>query len=191
VAPELAFEYCYEIELPIAWERHRRQAARVVPVILRPALWRHSMLGTLQALPNAGRPVTEWQSRDAALLNVCEGVVSLVIAWKSECARRLSTPHRGIVQDGGDRSVARRRVLDAALPNRVPLGKAAILAGMVRRPSSAGLKAVVEANLTYDIQAQDVQSEPIEVRFSADAGKATATQEDESTSPMLTSTTGS
>src|ERR1700719_448456 len=35
----LASHYCYSVEMQRAIERHERKEARVIPVILRPALW--------------------------------------------------------------------------------------------------------------------------------------------------------
>jgi hypothetical protein len=164
VSPDfLASDYCQEIELPIAMERHKRRSARVVPVILRPALWQYSELSRLAALPKDGRPVALWESRDAAFVSVCEGIVSLVLAWKSETAKPV--PASPAVRAAANR----KRVLDAALPDRIPQGRSAILAVMLRRLSSPGLRAVVEANLTYGIEARDVRSEPVQVRFTADA----------------------
>jgi hypothetical protein len=79
VSPEfLASNYCYDVEAKRAIERHEAGEARVIPVILRPAMWRESPLGHLQALPEDAKPVTKWESRDDALLNVAEGVKAAV-----------------------------------------------------------------------------------------------------------------
>src|SRR5687767_9105482 len=47
----LASEYCYDIELARAMERHESGDARVIPVILRPCDWQAARFGHLQALP--------------------------------------------------------------------------------------------------------------------------------------------
>lgn len=61
-----------------ALDRHRAGSATVVPIIVRPADWQHGPLGSLQALPADGRPVSRWPDRDQAWLNVTQGLRRLV-----------------------------------------------------------------------------------------------------------------
>jgi tetratricopeptide (TPR) repeat protein len=70
----IASDYCHDVELSCAMERHERHEARVIPVILRPCDWQHTIFARLQALPTNGRPVLRWTSRDEAFLNVVEGI---------------------------------------------------------------------------------------------------------------------
>ena len=70
----LASDYCYDVELKRALELHDRGNARVIPVILRPVDWRGSPFGKLQALPRDARPVTNWENRDSAWLDVARGI---------------------------------------------------------------------------------------------------------------------
>jgi tetratricopeptide (TPR) repeat protein len=70
----LASDYCYDVELKYAMERHQKGQARVIPVILRPCDWKTMSFAKLQALPTDGRPVTDWKTRDDAFLNVVEGI---------------------------------------------------------------------------------------------------------------------
>jgi hypothetical protein len=52
-------DYCYDIEMKRALERHDKGEARVIPVILRPVgSWQDALFGKLQALPKDGKPVT-------------------------------------------------------------------------------------------------------------------------------------
>ena len=74
----LASDYCSNREMKRAFERHAAKEACVVPVILRPALWTETELKTLQALPKDGRPVTTWENRDEAWLDVAAGINRLV-----------------------------------------------------------------------------------------------------------------
>jgi TIR domain len=66
----LASDYCYDIELKRALERHDRNEARVIPVILRSVEWQNSPLGKLSALPTDGKPITSWLNQDEAFTNV-------------------------------------------------------------------------------------------------------------------------
>jgi hypothetical protein len=76
----LVSDYCYETEMARAMERHYGDEARVIPVIVRPCQWKSAPFGKLQALPADGKPVTLWSNRDAALLNIADGIRSAVEA---------------------------------------------------------------------------------------------------------------
>jgi hypothetical protein len=67
-------DFIWGNELQRAIERENSHQARVIPVILRPTDWQNSPLGTLQALPKNGKPITLWANRDAALLDVEKGI---------------------------------------------------------------------------------------------------------------------
>ncbi|NKL39163.1 toll/interleukin-1 receptor domain-containing protein [Rhizobium sophorae] len=70
----LASDYCYDIEMKRAMERHERKEAIVIPVILRACDWKHAPFGKLKGVPEDGRPVTQWTDIDAALLEVAQAV---------------------------------------------------------------------------------------------------------------------
>lgn len=70
----LASDYCYDLELQRAMERHRAGAARVVPVILRPVDMNGAPFEALQALPKDAQPITSWADRDAAFVDVVQGL---------------------------------------------------------------------------------------------------------------------
>ncbi len=76
----IASEYCYSKEMTRAMERHKAGEAQVVPIILRPVLWKNAPFGILQALPTDARPVigSTWHSQDEALLNVANGIQKIV-----------------------------------------------------------------------------------------------------------------
>lgn len=79
----LASDYCYDIEMTRALERHEARAARVIPVILRPVdHWDQSPFGKLQALPTDGKPVTLWANTDAAFADIARGIRLSVEAWQ-------------------------------------------------------------------------------------------------------------
>ncbi len=70
----LASDYCYDIELSRAMERHESGEARVIPVILRAVDWTNAPFGRLQALPNNAKPITTWENQDLAFANVVKGI---------------------------------------------------------------------------------------------------------------------
>lgn len=67
-------DYCYDIEVKRALERHEAGEACVIPIILRKVDWHSSPMGKLQALPTDGKPVASWSSRDAAFYDVVQGI---------------------------------------------------------------------------------------------------------------------
>lgn len=76
----IASDYCYEIEMKRALERHEKGEARVIPVILRDCNWQKADVpfARLQALPKDGKPVKKWPDRDSAWRNVAERIERVV-----------------------------------------------------------------------------------------------------------------
>ena len=54
--------------------RHESKEARVIPIIIKPCDWNGAPFGKLQALPKNAKPVTKWEDRDEAFVNVAQGI---------------------------------------------------------------------------------------------------------------------
>jgi hypothetical protein len=67
-------QYCYDVEMKRAIERHASNEALVIPVILRPVALKGLPFSTFQALPRDARALTDWPNLDAGLLDVTEGL---------------------------------------------------------------------------------------------------------------------
>jgi len=74
----IASDYCYEIEMKRALERHEKKEARVIPVIVRDVNWRIAPFAKLQALPKDGKAVALWENKDSAWRNVSEGIERVI-----------------------------------------------------------------------------------------------------------------
>lgn len=74
----LASDYCYDVEMNRAMERHEAREARVIPIILRPVAWRKSPFGKLQAFPKDAKPVTRWEDLDEAFTDIAERIEEVV-----------------------------------------------------------------------------------------------------------------
>ncbi|WP_437713549.1 toll/interleukin-1 receptor domain-containing protein [Sorangium sp. So ce448] len=75
VSPDfIASDYCYDIEMTRAVNRHARGEARVIPIIIRHSDWNNTPFARFQALPRDGKPVKSWPDRDEAWLDVVRGV---------------------------------------------------------------------------------------------------------------------
>jgi hypothetical protein len=70
----LASDYCYEVEVRRAIEKHACGEARVIPVLVRACEWEHARFAHLQVLPRSGMPVTSWPNRDEAWYDVVRGI---------------------------------------------------------------------------------------------------------------------
>lgn len=149
-----ASDYCSEVETPVALEKHQARTARAIPIVLRPVVWSSSPLAKLQALPKDALPVTSWESRDLAYMSICEGILSSLVAWKTG---RESDPVRERI-GLGERYSVRRRILDAALPATVEVGRSAMFVLLIRKPTSAGLQQLLAFQKSYGIEPERVQS---------------------------------
>ncbi|MBW4577998.1 MAG: toll/interleukin-1 receptor domain-containing protein [Tildeniella nuda ZEHNDER 1965/U140] len=76
----LASDYCWDIELRRAIERHEAGDACVIPIILKPVDWSGAPFSKLQALPKNAQPVTTWSNPDEAFLDVAKGIRKAVEA---------------------------------------------------------------------------------------------------------------
>src|SRR3989442_1613000 len=65
-----------QVEVKRAMERYTAGEVQVIPVILRPVMWKSSAFGKLSPLPKDGKPVTSsnWSNHDEAWIDVAEGV---------------------------------------------------------------------------------------------------------------------
>lgn len=79
----LASDYCYDIEMKQAMERHEKKEAFVVPIILKSVDWSDAPFGKLQALPKDAKPIDMWTNQDEAFKNVTLGIKKLVKQLKS------------------------------------------------------------------------------------------------------------
>jgi hypothetical protein len=70
----IASDYCYNIEMGRAMERHAAGDATVIPVILRACDWHAAPFGKLKAVPLDGKPVMQWTDIDEAFLQVAKAV---------------------------------------------------------------------------------------------------------------------
>ncbi len=82
----IASNYCYEIELERAMERHNAGEAIVIPVILRACDWHPLSFGKLQAVPRDGKPIKQWPDVDEAMLQVAQAVRQAAVRWQKPSA---------------------------------------------------------------------------------------------------------
>ncbi len=66
----LASDFCVDVELARAVERHHAGTSRVIPVLVRSADWETPPLASLQVLPRSKKPVVQWEDHDQAWTEV-------------------------------------------------------------------------------------------------------------------------
>lgn len=75
ISPDfIASDYCYNVEMSRAIERHEAGEARVIPVILRPCDWQDMPFGKLLASPLDGKPVIKFSNIDDGFLEVAKAI---------------------------------------------------------------------------------------------------------------------
>ncbi len=95
VSPDfLASNYCYDIEMARAMERHESGDAVVIPIILRPCEWQAAPFGKLLAAPTDARAVTQWPDKDEAFLNVTRSIRGA--AEKLRCTHERAAPSQTV-----------------------------------------------------------------------------------------------
>ncbi|HLV99299.1 MAG TPA: toll/interleukin-1 receptor domain-containing protein [Ktedonobacterales bacterium] len=83
--------YCYDIEMARALERHEARTARVIPIVLRPVEWDTTPFHKLQALPAGAKAVTTWPNRDEAWVDVVRGIRRAIQSFTQERLTRHAT----------------------------------------------------------------------------------------------------
>lgn len=75
-------DYCYEIEMKRALERHEANEAHVIPIILELCDWQNAPFASLLALPPDGRPISQYENRNEAFQEIVKELRA--IAEKSD-----------------------------------------------------------------------------------------------------------
>lgn len=70
----VASDYCFDVAVKRALQRHQAGQAIVIPILVRHVDWAGTPFSSLQALPHDGKPVTSWSNRDEAWVQVVEGI---------------------------------------------------------------------------------------------------------------------
>lgn len=109
VSPDfLASDYCVEREMERALERHRSGDARVVPIIVEPCDWTSTALRDLKALPQDGKPISDWTNENNAFLDIVQELRRVLDA--AEVPRQLEQGETTVQAADGQAEVRRYRV---------------------------------------------------------------------------------
>jgi internalin A len=85
ISPDfIASNYCYDIEMKRAIERHEAKEARVIPIIVRDVDWDIPPLRKLKALPKDAKPIKLWTDKDTAWKDVAAGISTVIQELNSD-----------------------------------------------------------------------------------------------------------
>ena len=107
----IASEYCFEVEIKRAVERHDAGEAQVIPVLLRPCDWKGAPFSKIQLLPRDARPVTTWGNQDEALTNVAKEIRAVAEGVREEKLRRAEEEAKRKAEAEAERKKERKRKL--------------------------------------------------------------------------------
>ena len=81
-AHSLASDYFHDKEMTNALKRHKAEKTIVIPVILSDCTWEFTDLRHLQALPNDGKPIKNWEDESSAYANIVRGLYKSIVVVK-------------------------------------------------------------------------------------------------------------
>ncbi|MCF4970207.1 GUN4 domain-containing protein [Nostoc sp. CMAA1605] len=89
-------DYCWDVEVKRAIERHDKGEACVIPVILRSVDWAGAPFARLQALPRNAEPVVSryWHTQDEAFTDIAKGIRAAVEELKQKRQRKQQEAER-------------------------------------------------------------------------------------------------
>ena len=100
-------DFCYCTELEQARKRHDAGEACIIPVFLRPLdleALEGTPLQTLQGLPEPTNPITTWENRDKAFVEVAQGIRAAVNKIQQEKEKRQAAQSRELTRQSSLRS---------------------------------------------------------------------------------------
>lgn len=88
----VASEYCYAKEMARALEKHETGSARAISIICRPCDFEGLPFARFVLLPTDAKPVSTWQDRDAAWVDVVKGIRNALGAGARQTAPSSTAP---------------------------------------------------------------------------------------------------
>lgn len=67
-------DYCFSVELKYALKQHRAKKSVVLPIIIKSADWGTAPFRRFQALPDRGKAIDKWPSREEAYASISKGL---------------------------------------------------------------------------------------------------------------------
>jgi hypothetical protein len=114
VSPDyIASNYCYERELATALEREQQGQVAIVPVILEPSDWLATPLAKFKAVPDDGKPVSEFTNPNVAFLQVVNELRRVVSGSPIQTKGSSTAPEEVAIAPGPQSRYRAKREFDA------------------------------------------------------------------------------
>ncbi|WP_051786441.1 toll/interleukin-1 receptor domain-containing protein [Endozoicomonas numazuensis] len=92
ISPDfLDSDFCYDIEMERAVQRHDEGSATVVPIILKDCDWAETPFAKIQGVPKDAKAVVTWSDRDTAWLDAIRSIKKAIEEHKKKFQQSL--PH--------------------------------------------------------------------------------------------------
>jgi len=91
--------YCYDVEIKKAVEKHESGEAVVIPIILRKCDWQNTCFSKIQALPKNARPVKGHEDEDEAFYAIGEGIKDAVTNLKKKFSEAKTEEKAIVISD--------------------------------------------------------------------------------------------
>lgn len=70
----LASDYCFDVEVKKAMEKHNAGTAKIIPIVVRACDWHECEFSRFQAVPKDAKPIALWENEDSAWLDAVTGL---------------------------------------------------------------------------------------------------------------------
>ncbi len=81
ISPDfVSSDYCYDVEMKRAWQRHELDEAIIIPILLKPVDWSNLPFRVVQVIPRTHKPITKHTNRDLAFTDVAKEIDKVVTA---------------------------------------------------------------------------------------------------------------
>lgn len=77
----IASDYCYNIEMQRAIERANKVDCILIPIIVRPCLWKATPIKDILVLPKDGTPISQYTDKDEAYLEIVSAINDMINAY--------------------------------------------------------------------------------------------------------------
>lgn len=88
----ISSSYCYEKEFERAMQRQEADELMIVPIILEPCDWLSTPFSKFKALPKDGKPISTWENKNTAFLDVAQNIRKLVNSDVEKPIIKLNNP---------------------------------------------------------------------------------------------------
>jgi len=137
-------DFCTINEMDRALEKLEKGEVRLIPVIIEPVDWHDNPFAELQVLPEGAKPVSKWEDKNEAWLNVVENIKSMSkeilesrsIQGKSQVGQVIPTPVLNVVGRHNEIErvvLALKEYASVAITGIAGVGKTTVLAFSVQK----------------------------------------------------------